>query len=119
MNGERPALPVDATSSGLSDALWEVLKECWNQDRDQRPRIAAVHTVLLQAAPSWIPPPLSEAGFGSNFNTLRSSTKSWYGLAQAFERESLKGDQGSKVAPHIAIGDGVDSPEEGIVSRFH
>ena len=39
ISGERPAKPENAEEIGMTDAFWDLLGECWREDRRTRPRI--------------------------------------------------------------------------------
>jgi len=40
--GERPVKPENAKEIGMTDAMWDLLKECWMEDRVARPDITEV-----------------------------------------------------------------------------
>ena len=42
ISGERPAKPENAEEIGMTDALWNLLRECWKEDRTTRPDIRHV-----------------------------------------------------------------------------
>ena len=52
MNGERPPRP---THLALTDELWELIQRCWNEDRDERPRMLEVLQTLNPPPPSRTP----------------------------------------------------------------
>lgn len=39
ISGERPVKPEDAEEIGMTVALWDLLEECWREDRTMRPNI--------------------------------------------------------------------------------
>jgi hypothetical protein len=43
MNGERPPRP---THQDLTDELWDLVQRCWNENRDERPRMLEVLQTL-------------------------------------------------------------------------
>jgi serine/threonine protein kinase len=42
ISGERPPKPENAESIGITEVLWDLLRECWGEDRKTRPNIAGV-----------------------------------------------------------------------------
>ena len=44
ISGERPAKPHNAEEIGMTDAFWDLLRECWREDRKKRPRILHILT---------------------------------------------------------------------------
>ena len=42
ISGERPAKPENAKQIGMIDTVWDLLRECWREDRTKRPNISAV-----------------------------------------------------------------------------
>lgn len=56
--GRRPAKPEDLQAVGFGNGLWDLVENCWNQDRTRRPKTEDVHTHLVHAASmsSLIPP---------------------------------------------------------------
>lgn len=56
MSGIRPERPTDASLLGLSDVVWQVVRTCWIQERDERPTVAAVLQCLNKATRYWDPP---------------------------------------------------------------
>lgn len=53
VNGIRPAKPKNSTMIGLSDTLWDLLQDCWNGDRLQRPQMQNVEVQVGNAAAQW------------------------------------------------------------------
>jgi len=49
MQGDRPPRPDNPT---LTDGLWELMKRCWDQVREKRPRMSEVLQVLDSPIPS-------------------------------------------------------------------
>ena len=45
--GERPAKPENAEEIGMTDAAWDLLEECWREDRTMRPDISEARKSLL------------------------------------------------------------------------
>ena len=43
ISGERPAKPENAEEIGMTDALWNLLRDCWQEDRITRPNIRDVY----------------------------------------------------------------------------
>ena len=41
-SGERPPKPENAESIGITEVVWDLLRECWREDRATRPNIANV-----------------------------------------------------------------------------
>ena len=52
-DGLRPDKPLNASSIGLSDSLWNFSQRCWDGDMRSRPRTAEVVACLGSAAASW------------------------------------------------------------------
>ena len=42
ISGERPAKPENAEEIGMTDTVWNLLQECWQEDRTKRPDIVQV-----------------------------------------------------------------------------
>jgi len=42
ISGERPTKPENARQIGMSDTVWDLLGECWREDRTERPNISGV-----------------------------------------------------------------------------
>jgi len=42
ISGERPAKPENAKQIGMSYIVWDLLTECWREDRTKRPNISDV-----------------------------------------------------------------------------
>ena len=42
ISGERPAKPEDAEEIGMTYTVWNLLRECWKEDRTTRPDIFRV-----------------------------------------------------------------------------
>ena len=42
MSGERPPKPRNAEEIGMTEVVWDLLGECWREDRTARPTIAGV-----------------------------------------------------------------------------
>ena len=51
MEGGRPAKPDDAETVGFRNGLWDLVEQCWSQDRTQRPNTLDVRLRLRVAAP--------------------------------------------------------------------
>lgn len=50
VNGARPPRPDNSTTIGLSDPLWDLLQDCWNGDRSQRPQMQEVEVQIGDVA---------------------------------------------------------------------
>ena len=37
VDGERPPKPENAEDIGMTEAIWELMRECWKEDRVERP----------------------------------------------------------------------------------
>jgi hypothetical protein len=50
MQGGRPARPIHAVGLGLTDDVWQLIEECWQQDRGKRPSTSLIldHLQSLQ-----------------------------------------------------------------------
>ena len=42
ISGERPAKPEDAEEIGMTEVVWNLLRECWREDRMTRPNISDI-----------------------------------------------------------------------------
>ena len=42
ISGERPPKPENAGEIGMTDVVWDLLTECWREDRTKRPNISEV-----------------------------------------------------------------------------
>jgi serine/threonine protein kinase len=42
LSGERPPKPEDAEEIGMTETLWDLLSECWKEDRTKRPSISEI-----------------------------------------------------------------------------
>ena len=40
--GERPPKPENAEEIGMTEAVWELIRECWREDRTERPVISEI-----------------------------------------------------------------------------
>jgi len=48
LHGDRPAKPTNASDSGISDGLWQLLARCWNADDTKRPQVNEILQHLCQ-----------------------------------------------------------------------
>jgi len=53
IEGGRPSKPDVAVTLGFTDGLWWTLRDCWLEDRNERPDVKAVLTQLTHAAWAW------------------------------------------------------------------
>jgi hypothetical protein len=53
--GTRPERPTH-TDLGLTDSVWSLTEACWNQQRNERPPISTVLSLLKEASRYWNPP---------------------------------------------------------------
>ena len=42
ISGERPPKPENAEEIGMTESVWELMKDCWKEDRTARPTITEV-----------------------------------------------------------------------------
>lgn len=49
LSGKRPPRTPAATARGISDSLWELMKQCWDEDRHKRPNMTTVIKELQRA----------------------------------------------------------------------
>jgi hypothetical protein len=56
VSGERPERPQISLPFGLTDAVWDLARQCWSQRIDERPVIADVLQSLNHATKYWEPP---------------------------------------------------------------
>ena len=56
--GERPSKPERAGEIGFGGGTWEVVQQCWNPDRDERPRVEKIlkHFHQIARTPTIVPP---------------------------------------------------------------
>jgi len=47
VSGERPSKPENAEEIGITEVLWDLLRECWRHDRTTRPTAGEVLKVFL------------------------------------------------------------------------
>ena len=50
ISGERPAKPENAEEVGMTDAVWNLLRECWKEDRTTRPTIGDIEDWIRDIA---------------------------------------------------------------------
>lgn len=48
ISGERPPRPENAEEIGMTDVVWELLEECWREDRMTRPDISKILGVFCE-----------------------------------------------------------------------
>jgi serine/threonine protein kinase len=46
ISGERPSKPENAGKIGITEAMWDLLEECWRRDRMARPDISRILRVF-------------------------------------------------------------------------
>ena len=46
VSGERPPKPENAEGTGMTEVVWELLRECWREDRTTRPSISNILKIL-------------------------------------------------------------------------
>ena len=55
ISGERPAKPENAEEIGMTDALWNLLRECWSENGPTRPDISDIrhrfHDIIFPPPP--------------------------------------------------------------------
>ena len=79
LEGHRPQKPKGAESLGLTDELWAMAEQCWQEKRDQRPEVGEILHCLESAAQVWDtrpPPPHQAMGNGHSHDEDLSSTSS-------------------------------------------
>ena len=42
VEGERPLRPENAEEIGMTEAVWELMRECWKEDRTERPAMPEI-----------------------------------------------------------------------------
>ena len=42
ISGERPPKPENAEEVGMTETVWELMKECWREDRMEKPDISQI-----------------------------------------------------------------------------
>jgi len=60
ISGERPAKPENMEEIGMTGVMWDLLGDCWREDRATRPDIAKVLTFWGIAGGSMITSPTLE-----------------------------------------------------------
>ena len=59
ISGERPTKPENAEEIGMTDSLWNLLRDCWKEDRKTRPNIHhvvdGIDAIVYPPTPSPIP----------------------------------------------------------------
>lgn len=50
ISGERPAKPENAKQVGMTDVVWDLLTECWREDRTKRPDISNIFKKFCKIA---------------------------------------------------------------------
>ena len=58
LSGKHPEKPLDASSLGLTDALWDLLQLCWSESASARPTARQLFDHLHPASLKWVPPNL-------------------------------------------------------------
>jgi len=53
IDGKRPKKPRMAARLGFTGELWEILEQCWLEDRNQRPDVDVILSTLNAAIPFW------------------------------------------------------------------
>lgn len=53
VEGDRPEKPENAARLGFTNELWEIIEQCWSEDRNARPGVEVIHSRLHDAAPFW------------------------------------------------------------------
>jgi len=56
LGGERPREPLNASSLGFTDTLWELLQLCWSESASARPTARQLLDHLRLASHTWVPP---------------------------------------------------------------
>jgi len=78
VSGERPEKPQISPELGLTNAVWDLARQCWSQQIDERPIIADVLQSLNHATKYWEPPSSSSELLETDggFSALNSETSS-------------------------------------------
>ena len=85
MRGERPKKPLGAESLGLSNALWELLQQCWNESASSRPTAQRLFGHLSSVSHTWVPPlvyPVIVTGVPSTADGDSSSLRASLDISQ-------------------------------------
>ena len=53
MEGVRPRKPEAAEQLGFSEKLWEIVEQCWLEDRNARPGVEGILSCLNDAVAFW------------------------------------------------------------------
>lgn len=53
LQGLRPYKPDAAATLGLVDELWELLRRCWKEKREERPDLGMIRSCLEEIVPLW------------------------------------------------------------------
>ena len=77
--GSLPTRTEHATTRGLSDAMWNLMNQCWQRDPQSRPSMSEIHGIILN-----IRPPISNILSGSLHRSSLSSAAGVPGGAPLF-----------------------------------
>jgi len=99
IQGDRPAMPTNASELGISDGLWQLLVRCWNVDYTKRPQINEILQRLSQ-----------EPDLGRIFPPLKPPPAPICDCESVFESGTQKYGNGSRSKPvcsptHPSIGE--------------
>lgn len=87
IRGDRPAMPANANNIGISNALWELLIECWNPNYNRRPEIKRVLQHLSQEPALELIFPPSNIPQAHNCESVSASNTRDFGDASCFGLE--------------------------------
>jgi len=90
IQGERPAMPTNASGSGISDRLWGLLAKCWNEDPSKRPRIDEILQHLSQEPALRLTFPPSKFPLTPSLESVYESGTHKYGNGSWFEPVSWR-----------------------------
>lgn len=79
LHGERPAKPINASDSGISDGLWQLLARCWDKDDTRRPEINEIFQHLHQEPEKWLNFPPSRLPQAPSYESIPMSATHKHG----------------------------------------
>ena len=83
ISGERPPKPDNAEKIGMTGVVWELLEECWREDRTKRPLISEILSRFCkltgerQTIDSMAEATILRPDVAGNRNSVASENPSW------------------------------------------
>lgn len=85
IQGERPAMPANASDFGISDGLSQLLAKCWSEDISKRPHINEVLQHLTQEPALGLIFSPSNLPLAPSFESIYESGTHEYGNGSRFK----------------------------------